>query len=332
MNIVKQKSHSIVFLTILSLMIILSFSAVSVAEEPSENVASTLDVETPSSQPLMRNGEINFTPNDVVLQLDLNKLSSENEAEKFLHISDFYDLNKKAISYVTDNFSEDEITSTAAFLYLLKAENISSLKDISENTSSRLKAAIVEKGYSAADVNLDKVEELLSFYQDIRKERIDKKEKIVNELYDNMDVLGYIKFDQEGRSCANKDSRIELLCLNAQDGLLNALKNQDYQDSCRMTSTKALMTMVSVDEAEYSNAYHRVLDHKTIKFIVDAEDYEREKLRSYMDGALMKMYEDGYSPGDEMKMKVAQSVRPQIMKLCVSLLKNYKADGTRKSK
>lgn len=289
-------------------------------------------------------GKVEFSLRDLVLQADFESYaaaaaeSQEQGADAangegmashvVFHPSDIFDLHNMAMGYVNEHFAEDAIAPTAAFLFEARTQGLDKRLTLDEEARSPVLEAISDKGYDVEKVDFENMVALKDFYLEKRAQRMDKKQNVVQALFDNLAIVDFIKFDQESRVCDRGSAEKNEACAAVKKDLIAVLDKPSFQDHCHATALRYISSNLSVDETEYAAAYHEVVDHKAVKFIVDQRNYDREELREYMDGALMQLDKKGFSPHDREKMQVAQAIRPQIMKLCVSLLGQHTDETT----
>ncbi len=140
-------------------------------------------------------------------------------------------------------------------------------------------------------------------------------------LYDAMDVLGYMEFDQKGRACT--DEAQEVLCLKIQSHFLEILANEDFKKDCRARAEDMLINRLDAHTMAYGVAYHEAVDHKRVKAIVEAPDYKREDLKAYMDGAFQEVYQKGFDPAETETRQKVQTIRKDVMALCAQIIGQY---------
>lgn len=273
---------------------------------------------------------ISFAAQDVVMQADfdahyLAKMDRDDAYDAGalpLHPSDIFDLNQYMMSQINERFDDARIKSMAAYLYQARLDGFEHRLSLSEDEQQAVIEQIEAAGYDASIIQFEQFDELINEYTSVRAERVALKSEVLNNLYDAMDVLDFIAFDQKGRICDQEGEAEQDRCLSSKAALLDHLDKEATQAQCRSVALSFMGRNLSLGDARYSASYHNVVDHKQMKFIIEAEDYDRDELREYMDGALKKLHEAGFDPADKAALKVAQSVRAQVIKLCVGLMIN----------
>lgn len=142
-------------------------------------------------------------------------------------------------------------------------------------------------------------------------------------MYDGMDVVGYMVFDQKGRSCAADSKAKETLCLMIQDDFLEVMERDDFKADCRARSVDMLVNTLDPHTIAYGAAYHAAVDHKRVKAIINDPEYKREDLKAYMDGALQEVAAKGFNPAETKTRERVQRIRKDVMALCAQLVGQY---------
>lgn len=269
-------------------------------------------------------GKVEFHMRDIVIHAGLEAyVASENDGGRAssLHPSDIFDLNNAMITFLEDKLDETELDANAAYLYAARAQGVDHILTLDDDVIQRaVMNNVRDQGYNVTLIKQDVLDEMLALYLEQRAARVGKKTRVVNELYDNIDILDYVKFDQEGRICDMDDEAKIKACIDARKTFVDILEQEQSDDQCRGASLGFVGRNLTVDQIEYAAAYHNVVDHKAVKFMIDDKDYDREKLREYMDGALNVLNQKGFDPADKNAMKTARDIRAQMMKLCINML------------
>lgn len=142
-------------------------------------------------------------------------------------------------------------------------------------------------------------------------------------MYEAMDVVGYMVFDQQGRSCAADSKAKEKLCMMIQDDFLAVMAREDFQADCHARAVDMLVNTLDPHTIAYGAAYHEAVDHKRVKAIINAPDYKRDDLKAYMDGALQEVAAKGFNPAETKTRERVQRIRKDVMALCAQLVGQY---------
>lgn len=273
---------------------------------------------------LPNQGEIQLNIQDIVLHADFENYVEAEEGALPLYASDFFELHYEIVKYIEEEFSKEEIEATAAYIYTARNKGFEKRLTLSEEDKNKVISEIEEKSYDAGDIAFDELPKLVEMYLVKREILSSAKTEMVNDLYEKLDVIGFIKLDQESRECKLEDSKANAKCRDVKEQLLKVLDKDDYKAACRTDAVNFMSAHYDSKSIDFARNYHDVVDLKTIKFIVDDGDYNREKLREYMDGALMELYKRGYHPKDEKNMEISRALHPTIMRRCVGLLGQFK--------
>lgn len=268
-------------------------------------------------------GDIDLNAQDIVLHSDFESYVNDDGGLP-LYAADFYELNTALIKYIDENFSHEQIEASAAYIYTAKSLGFDHLLSLNDDDKNEVLKELKAKGYKIDDIAFDKFSDLQDVYKQKRSVLRDAKTEMVDDLYNKLDVIGFIKLDQEARECDLPKAADNVRCNEVKKKLLEVLDKKEFQEACHRDATTFMSAHFDSKAIDYARNYHDVIDMQTIKFIIDDGDYDRQKLRDYMDGALMELYKRGFHPKDEKNMKIARGLHPLIMRRCVALLKNYK--------
>ena len=268
--------------------------------------------------------EIQLNSQDIVLHADFENYVEAAEDSLPLYASDFFALNNKISKYLDENLSEEEIESTAAYIYTARGKGYDNRLTLDGDLKNKVLEDIESKAYNIDVIAFEQFPKIKTLYLKERSALSDAKAQMVAELYAELDVVGFIKSDQQSRECKLEDAEENTKCREVKEALIKVLDKKDFQDECKDDAVRYMSAHYDSKSLEFAKNYHDVVDLETVKFIIEDEEYDREKLREYMDGALMELYKRGYHPKDEKNMEISRALHPTIMRRCVSLLGKYK--------
>lgn len=330
-------------LTLISTPVAVSFADV-VAPQSEQKQESTAAgnyqaVNWDNLSKLPKAGSVRYSAHDVVDLLDLEAFIAFNEEAYIAPSADALKaLTDKTVKFAQENMAPEAIETASVFLSVFDMKVYKTGGELSDEDGDKIFAAMEAAGYNMKAFNVKDLQKVKDFYFDVRAQAMGEVPEADPEalksaaltLYNNMDVIGFMVFDQEGRSCAGDDALKEKLCSLIKERFLALMQDDAFKQDCEARAVDLLMKRLSPTEIDYAAAYHGVVDHKQVKVIVDKPDYQRDDLKAYMDGALVDLDKAGFDPANTDARHKAQRIRKDVMVMCAQIMGQHLNKGEAK--